>query len=67
MKKNNGIPEVSDKWQAEQDLQTLLDADDIREDDKRMTAVRKLAKDKLADMAKISAMATEKPSPGETD
>jgi len=51
-----GIGMVSDKkWQAESDLRTLLDACVIRKDKARFKAAQAMAKDKVAEMAKIAA------------
>jgi hypothetical protein len=47
------------KWQAEDDLRTLLNAEEIKEDKKRMKAVRECAKERLMDLAKISVMKDE--------
>jgi hypothetical protein len=65
MGKGMGIS-VSDKdqqakWRAEDDLRTLMAADEIKEDKKRMDAVRGLAKEKLVDLARLSVMAGDKP------
>lgn len=47
---------VSDKkWQAESDLRTLLDACAIRKDKARFKAAQSMAKDRVAEMAKIAA------------
>lgn len=64
-----GNPIVSQdrSWQAEGDLNTLLAAEEIREDKARMSAVRALAKEKLVDMKKISVMADDKPESGDND
>jgi len=69
MKAKNMATMVSDNtdYQAEDDLRTLLRAEEIREDKKRMDAVRKCAKEQLADIAKVAAMPDEKPEPGDKD
>ena len=67
MKKMMAMPGMDAEYAAEMDLKTLLEADEIREDKKRMDAVRKLAKEKLVDIAKISTLADEKPEPGDDD
>lgn len=54
-------------WKAEQDLRCLLEAEEIREDGKRMNAVRALAKDKLQDLAEISVMPNEKSESNDKD
>ena len=61
----SGIGAMNDIYAVESDLRTLLEADEIREDKKRMNAVRKLAKDKLEDLAKISTLADVKPEKGD--
>ena len=65
MKAMKMVRESEDSYRAESDLSTLLMADEIREDKKRMNAVRKLAKDKLEDLAKISVLADVKSEKGE--
>lgn len=42
----NAAVAMDKKWQAESDLRTLLDAREIQKDAKRMTAVRKLARER---------------------
>lgn len=44
-----------DKWQAEDDLRTLLRAKQIQKDTKRMAAVRKMAGEKMAELKSLSA------------
>jgi hypothetical protein len=52
-----GIPGAmaDKKWRAESDLRTLLDACEIRKDKARFKAAQAMAKDKVAEMAKIAA------------
>ena len=38
------------EWRAQDDLRTLMEAKKIEKDRKRMDAVRKLAKEKMAEM-----------------
>ena len=47
-----------DKWQAEDDLRTITRAKEIEKDKKRMTNVRRAAKEKLAEMANLKALAS---------
>jgi hypothetical protein len=61
------IPMMDDKWRVEEDLRTLLVADEIREDSARMAAVRKLAKEKRDDIGKIILMPDQKPEAGDND
>lgn len=42
------------KWRAEEDLRTLISAQEIRKDKKRMAAVRKLAREKIEKMKNLS-------------
>lgn len=67
MKKVMAMPGMDADYAAEADLNTLLEADEVREDKSRMAAVRKLAKEKLLDIAKVSALPDEKPEPGDDD
>lgn len=46
-----------DKWQAEDDLRTITRAKEIEKDPKRMKSVRRAAKEKLAEMANLKALA----------
>lgn len=41
------------KWKTEQDLRSLVEAAEINKDPKRLAAVKKLAKEKAAELAKI--------------
>lgn len=43
----------NDKWKVEDDLRTLINADEIKKDKKRMEACKELAKEKMAGMKKI--------------
>jgi hypothetical protein len=43
-----------DRWRAESDLRTMLDAEEIEKDPKRLAAVQKLAKEKMMTMAGIA-------------
>ncbi len=45
----------SDDWRVESDLNTLLEAEKIEKDPKRMSKVRALAKQKMLDVAKVAA------------
>lgn len=42
------------KWQVESDLRALATAEEIRKDPKRLAAVKVLAKEKMAEMAKLA-------------
>lgn len=46
-----------DKWSAESDLRTLTEAKKIQQDSKRMANVRRAAKEKLAEMDQLKALA----------
>lgn len=43
------------EWRAESDLSTLLEAEKINKDPKRLAAARKLAKDKMMAVAAVAA------------
>ena len=45
---------ATDEWQAQTDLDCLMRASEIRKDKKRMDAVRKIAKERLAELAKVA-------------
>lgn len=47
----------SDDWRIESDLNTLLEAEKIEKDPRRMSKVRALAKQKMLDVAAIAAEA----------
>lgn len=56
MAKNGSIASSSsDDWRVEGDLNTLLEAEKIERDPKRMSKVRALAKQKMLDVATIAA------------
>lgn len=42
------------KWEVENDLRTLCDAEEIKKDSKRMTACKSLAKDKMKAMGAVT-------------
>ena len=45
---------AEEDWQVESDLRTLMEAEKIEKDQKRMTKVRALAKQKMLDAAAIA-------------
>lgn len=45
---------VDEDWKVESDLRTLLDAEKIEKDPKRLAKVRALAKQKMLDVAAIA-------------
>lgn len=53
-KVESALTTMDNKWRAENDLNTLMQACEIKKDKKRMDAVRVLAKDRLAELAKVS-------------
>lgn len=61
------VGSIDSDWQAEADLRCLLEAEEIREDKKRMDAVRALAKERLLDLANISAMKNLQKEAGDSD
>ena len=44
-----------DKWQAEDDVRTLMRAEEIQSDRKRMTKAKQVAKQQAAETAKVAA------------
>jgi hypothetical protein len=56
-KYSNSIATVSsqDDWQAEDDLRTLMRAEEIEKDPKRLAKAQKLAKQKLLDLASVAS------------
>jgi hypothetical protein len=56
MAKGNSITSSSsDDWRIESDLSTLLEAEKIEKDPKRMAKVRKLAQSKMLAVAAIAS------------
>lgn len=53
----NGISmrKQEDQWRAESDLRTLMDAEKIQKDSKRLAAAQKLAKDQLLALAGVAS------------
>ena len=43
-----------DKWQAEEDLRTLIRAEEVKKDSARMNAVRELAMKKKSELEKLA-------------
>lgn len=43
------------EWEVESDLRTLLEAEKIKKDPKRMKAVKEMAKKKMEDMVNVAA------------
>lgn len=55
-KKGSGIVAVSDDdWECENDLRTMIEAERIEKDPKRMAKVRALAKKRMLESAAIAA------------
>ena len=52
MKKETAVHSMKeeDRWQTEDDLRTLTRAEEIRKDAKRMARVKRLAKERLAEI-----------------
>ena len=44
------VPEGEEKWKAEGDMRTLVEAEAIRNDDKRLKAALKCARDQLKNL-----------------
>lgn len=53
--KNLGAVAADDDWQVDDDLRTLMRAEEIEKDPKRMAAVRAMAKKKLLDLAAVAS------------
>lgn len=47
-----------DKWEAEEDMRTLIRASEIHKDPKRMARARRAAKEKLTEMQQIKELAS---------
>lgn len=54
-----GMPAVEMEWRVEDDLRTLLEAEKIKKDSKRMKAVKELAKKKMEDMMHVASRTEE--------
>jgi len=48
------------KWRAEDDMRTLARAQEIQSDPRRLAAAKKCAKEKLAEMQRVTTLATTK-------
>jgi hypothetical protein len=46
---------VDDRWRVESDLSTLMEAEKIKADSKRLAAAQALAKEKMMAAAKVAA------------
>jgi len=57
MKKRGSTVKVSpdEEWRVESDLQTLVEAEKIKGDEKRYAKVQALAKRKMLDVAKVAS------------
>lgn len=53
---------AEDDWQTEQDMRTLMEAEKIKADPKRMAKVTAMAKKKMMEVAAIAAEGSEKSS-----
>lgn len=53
-KQEENMPRSIEDYEVHSDLRILMEASKIKKDKKRMAAVRKLAKEKLAELAKFS-------------
>lgn len=56
-KKGNGIASIKsdEQWQVESDMHTLMRAEEIRKDPKRMARVQAMAKEKLLELASVAS------------
>lgn len=64
MAKSNKITAVKaeDDWRAESDLHTLMEAEKIKRDPKRLAKAQALAKQKMMDVAAVASEAGENKS-----
>lgn len=53
-RKSNTIGIGDENWQAESDLRTLIEAEQIEKDPKRFKKAKELAKNRLLEMASIA-------------
>lgn len=49
-----------DKWQVESDMRTLVEAEEIKRDPKRLAAAQKCAKEKMLEVAAVAGQADTK-------
>lgn len=56
-KKSNALAGISEdnRWRVESDLSTLMEAEKIKADSKRLAAAQALAKEKMMAAAKVAA------------
>jgi pyocin large subunit-like protein len=56
-KKSNAIAmtKAEDDWRAESDLRTLMEAEQIKNDAKRLAKAQALAKKKMMEVAKVAS------------
>ncbi|MCY1167370.1 hypothetical protein D9M73_73310 [compost metagenome] len=69
MSKKSGSVALSDaarelKWRTESDLETLIRAQEIRDDPARHARAKKLAKERIADTQDVLAESTNQPKKG---
>ena len=50
---------INPAWQAEDDLALIMRAKELKKDKKRMAAVKKLAQEKLGELAKLADIGSE--------
>lgn len=44
------------RWRAESDMRTLMEAEEIKKDPKRLAAAQAMAKEKLVELAAVTAV-----------
>lgn len=49
-----------ERWRAENDMRTLMQAEQIKADPKRLAAAQKMAKDELLKLASVTSAAADK-------
>jgi len=55
-----GMRKEEERWRAESDMRTLMQAEQIRADPKRLSAAQKMAKDELLKLAPVTGAAADK-------
>lgn len=59
-KSSNAVGGPSEDWRVESDVRTLMQAEEIRDDPKRLKAAQKRAKEMVEDLQTINAETAEK-------
>ena len=56
--KSKGTPTSTTDWQAEDDMRTLMRAEEIKRDPKRLASAKACAKKKIEEVAAVAATPT---------